>query len=214
MDSYFESISYLQDILRDSMIGMWRIEMDDGKPPRLFTDETFQKMMGMDDGLSPQESYRFWYERIPGQEREKVRAAIEEMIRSHHAEALYTWEHPEKGIIYIRCMGTQDTAYQNGLRFCGSHQDVSRLARVRLEVEQRLEEKEQEYANLTRSNEADREILNAIPGGVAVMRCTAEGMWVPEFLSEGFAAMCSMPMEKAWELYRKDAMTGVHPDDK
>ena len=37
---------------------------------------------------------------------------------------------------------------------------------------------------------------------------------IPEFLSEGFAEMTKMSMEEAWDIYRKDALAGVHPDDR
>lgn len=214
MENQLGSISVLQETLRDSRIGLWCIEMDDGKAPRVYVDDTFREMMDMDAALSPEESYCFWYERIFDKDLEKVRDSIEEMTQGRHAEVLYAWMHPTRGTIYIRCGGTRDTAYKAGLRFRGSHQDVSELARVRMEMERRLEQREREYTKLTRASEASRAILNAIPGGVAAIRYTPDGRWVPEFLSEGFAAMCDMPMEQVWELYRKDAMTGVHPDDQ
>ena len=214
MEQRFETMSAIQGVLRDSMIGLWCIEMEDGKAPRVYVDDTFRGIMGMDGSLSPEEDYRFWYERIAEQDRKKVQAAMGEMMDCRHAEVLYAWTHPTKGTIYIRCGGTRDAEYASGLRFRGSHQDVSELARTRLDMERRLKQREQEYSKLNQTNEASRAILNAIPGGVAVIRCTPEGVWVPEFLSEGFAAMCDMPVEQVWELYRKDAMTGVHPDDQ
>lgn len=214
MDSRFETIAALRDVLMDSGIGVWCIELDEGKAPRAYMDATFRQVMGMDTPMTPEESYQSWYERIYEQDREKIGAAIEEMTSFRHAEVMYMWAHPTRGTIYIRCGGKRDGGYTDGLRFCGSHQDVSRLARTRLEMERRLKQREQEYTKLTRDNTASHEILNAIPGGVAVIRCTPEGTWVPEFLSAGFAAMCKMPLEQVWELYRRDAMTGVHPDDQ
>ena len=214
MGNPVDNLPAVQDILCDSGIGLWCIEMDDGKAPRVYVDDTFRETMGMDASLSPEESYRFWYERIPDGDRQRISAGIGEMMQDRHTEVLYTWTHPTKGIIYIRCGGKRDASYKAGLRFCGSHQDVSKLARARLEIERRLEQREQEYTKLTQASEADRTILNALPGGVAVISCTPEGVWVPEFLSDGFAAMCGMPIEEVWELYRKDAMTGVHPDDQ
>lgn len=59
-----------------------------------------------------------------------------------------------------------------------------------------------------------RKVVQHLPGGVAVVRFAADGTNVPEFLADGFAEMTNMTLEKAWELYQKDAMTGVHPDDK
>lgn len=62
--------------------------------------------------------------------------------------------------------------------------------------------------------EKQQSILDTIPGGVAVIRCNEEGIWVPAFLSEGFAAMTGMSLDGTWKLYSLDAMAGVHPDDQ
>lgn len=57
-------------------------------------------------------------------------------------------------------------------------------------------------------------VVKNLPGGVAVVRCEDNGHVEPEFMSDGFAAMTGMTLEEAWRVYRKDAMTGVHPDDR
>lgn len=57
-------------------------------------------------------------------------------------------------------------------------------------------------------------VVKNLPGGVAVVRCEAGGRMVPEYLSDGFMAMVDMTKEEAWELYREDAVSGVHPDDQ
>ncbi|WP_418703973.1 PAS domain-containing protein [Anaerotruncus massiliensis (ex Liu et al. 2021)] len=57
-------------------------------------------------------------------------------------------------------------------------------------------------------------VVKHLPGGVAVVRYKPDGSMIPEFLSDGFAAMTGMTQEAAWELYRRDAMAGVHPDDR
>ncbi|MDD6033215.1 MAG: PAS domain-containing protein [Oscillospiraceae bacterium] len=214
MENRFEEPDFRKAILQDSGIGLWCIEIDEGKPPRAFLDDTFRKVMGIKGVLSPEESYCFWYERVLEADREKIQTAIGEMTAGRHTEVLYAWNHPETGIVYIRCGGTRDPDYKDGLRFCGSHQDVSQLARSRLSIERQLAQREKEYKRLTQASERSREILNALPGGVAVIRRTPDGIWTPEFLSDGFAAMCEMPLEQIWEMYRRDAMSGVHPDDQ
>ena len=214
MEKRLEDLCTISEVLKDSRTGLWCIEMDEGKPPRIYVDDTFCEIMGMNAALSPEEHYIFWYERIREQEREKVTAAVEEMERGRHAEAQYGWSHPTKGIIYIRCGGKRDFSYSGGLRFHGSHQDVSELIQTQMETQQRLEQREKEYTKLAQTSKVDRTILHALPGGVAVVRCTEEGTWVPEFLSDRFAEMCGMSREQVWEVYRKDAMTGVHPDDQ
>ncbi len=57
-------------------------------------------------------------------------------------------------------------------------------------------------------------VLKNLPGGISVIRCEKGGNMIPEFLSDGFAAMTGMTLEEAWRLYREDAMAGVHPDDQ
>ncbi|MEQ2679925.1 PAS domain-containing protein [Enterocloster citroniae] len=57
-------------------------------------------------------------------------------------------------------------------------------------------------------------MLKNLPGGVAVVRYEEDGSMVPEYISEGLAATTGMSLEEAWALYRKDALTGVHPDDR
>lgn len=57
-------------------------------------------------------------------------------------------------------------------------------------------------------------VLKYLPGGTAVVCHKKNGEMFPEFLSDGFAEMVNMPMEQVWELYRKDALSGVHPDDR
>lgn len=36
---------------------------------------------------------------------------------------------------------------------------------------------------------------------------------LPEYISEGFAAMTGMSNDEAYALYKNDATAGVHPDD-
>lgn len=57
-------------------------------------------------------------------------------------------------------------------------------------------------------------VVKNLPGGVAVVRYEQNGRMRPEYLSDGFAVMTGMTLDEAWELYRDDAMAGVHPEDR
>lgn len=56
-------------------------------------------------------------------------------------------------------------------------------------------------------------LVKNLPGGVAVVRYEKDGSMVPEYMSEGFAAMTGMTLDEAWELYGDNATAGIHPDD-
>lgn len=57
-------------------------------------------------------------------------------------------------------------------------------------------------------------VLKHLPSGIAVVRYERDGQMHPEFLSDGFAEMVRMSKKDVWELYEKDALKGVHPDDR
>ena len=57
-------------------------------------------------------------------------------------------------------------------------------------------------------------LVQNLPGGIAVIRFDmAKKQMLPEYLSEGFAAMTGMSTDEAYALYKNDATAGVHPDD-
>lgn len=56
-------------------------------------------------------------------------------------------------------------------------------------------------------------LVKNLPGGAAVVRWERDGHMQLEFLSEGFMEMTEMTQEQAWDLYRQDVMSGVHPED-
>ena len=60
----FESASLIKEILSDSKISLWEIETEDGKEPKMYGNSAFYEIMGMNPALSPEENYRFWFERI------------------------------------------------------------------------------------------------------------------------------------------------------
>lgn len=57
-------------------------------------------------------------------------------------------------------------------------------------------------------------LVQNLPGGIAVIRFDmAKKQMLPEYISEGFAAMTGMSTDEAYALYKNDTTAGVHPDD-
>ncbi|MGM9530069.1 MAG: ATP-binding protein [Phascolarctobacterium sp.] len=214
MDQHFSKIGEVHTMLQEAKIGLWCVEYDKDKPPRLYADDTFLSMMGISKHLSPEESYRIWEDQIPSYEKERATAYMNAMINGEHSEIEYAWQHPEKGLMYIRCCGDLDKSYTQGARVHGCHQDITDVVQVQQTIETKLKETQQGYARLNKDDQRKQKILNTIPGGVAVIKQDASGVWSPEFMSEGFADMVGMSLMQLWLLYKEDAMTGVHPDDR
>lgn len=120
--------SKLKDlILQKSNIGIWIIEIDEGKKPRMRGDESMLALLGVTEELSEEEVYSAWYEHVHPDYYDTVNTGVEKMISGKHAEIQYPWYHPTKGMIYVRCGGVRDESYTEGIRLAGSHQDVSHI---------------------------------------------------------------------------------------
>lgn len=216
MIKQFESAELINDILSDSKVSLWEIEIDDEKEPKLYGNETYYKIMGMNPELSPEENYRFWFGRIGEKEKPNVLACVDEMMKYRHSEVEYSWSHPEKGVIYIRCGGKRDASYSNanGARLWGSHQDISEIVITRKEIESRLHRSETEVLRLNKANEEKKKILNNICEGVVVLRKKPDGNARIEFISEGFASLMKMSPERIIREYGANVRGVVHPDDR
>lgn len=55
-------------------------------------------------------------------------------------------------------------------------------------------------------------IINAIPGGIASYR-VEDNRFIPMFFSNGLAAMLHMSMDEVEQIYGRDALGGIHPED-
>ena len=95
----------LSEILTNAKIGLWAIEMDEGKEPRMYFDDVAREITGFYEDMTPEECYERWYKRIVDSAIDSVQASVKEMIEQGKSENTYAWIHPKKGRIYTRCGG-------------------------------------------------------------------------------------------------------------
>lgn len=127
-------VSLSPEILGNANIGLWDIEIDDGKPPRMHADETMKRLLGIKEKLTPEETYQAWYKNVHPAQYQAVNEAVERMTNGLQAEVQYPWIHPEKGLTYVRCGGSRNFSYTNGIRLEGSHQDVSGIIHIQMQM--------------------------------------------------------------------------------
>lgn len=133
------------EILANANIGLWAIELDKDEKPRMYADDTMLRLLGISEGLTPEEVYNAWYENIHIDAYDDVQAAVDKMVNGEHAEVQYPWHHPTKGEIYVRCGGLINKKYTKGIRLEGCHQDVTQLYHIQKEyarIEKELEEEQ------------------------------------------------------------------------
>ncbi|MFG6331793.1 MAG: response regulator [Lachnospiraceae bacterium] len=139
--SYLEGRQSLEDILEGARTGIWTIEMEEGRQPRLYADRTMRLLLGVPGGIGPEECYRHWFERIEPDYVDMVQEAVQEILQAGRAEVIYPWNHPELGKIYVRCGGVPDRTYKKpGACLSGYHQDITETMVTRKKQEQSIME--------------------------------------------------------------------------
>lgn len=97
MIGMIQDISTMHDVLHESKTGLWIIEIEDGRQPRMFADQTMMELLGLKAVVTPEKCYEHWYERIAGEYYPVVNACVEEMVKTGRAEVQYPWYHPDLG---------------------------------------------------------------------------------------------------------------------
>ena len=132
----------MSEIIAAAEMGIWHIELVEGKAPRLIANKVMLDLLGLADtgaSLSPEEIYEFWFSRIKPEAEESVLASVEKMCSGVRDENTYLWIHPVLGERYVRCGGT---AYEipGGHVLRGYHYDVDDIVREQQKQERRLQE--------------------------------------------------------------------------
>ena len=211
MNDQFMNISVIKNILRDSRIGLWSIELDTGKEPRMYADEVYCEMMGMDTAMSPEEAYHFWYDRINEEHKEMVTSSVDKLLQGNHAEVQYLWNHPAKGDIYIRCGGRRDYKYKDGIRLHGTHQDISGIIQVQMDMENQLQKREMEMLGMIQALSENLNNVYAVDINtekITVYRNTIDG-FLPKRLLQCIAG--GGTYSEAMNIYIEEC---VHEDDR
>lgn len=107
-----------QEIIDRLGLGLWTIYQDPHSARRsMLGDDTMNTAMGVDHTMDETEYYQFWYSRINPGYYEYVDRAMQSMIDSGKVVQMeYTWKHPLRGDVMVRCTGVR-TADEGG-RIC------------------------------------------------------------------------------------------------
>lgn len=122
-----------EDILNATSLGLWVIRLKpDGERAELFADSIMQRVIAAPKGYTPEQVYQHWYGRINDGYYNYVNAAVERMIESNRKVQLeYTWNHPEKGEVVVRCTGIRVEDSDGMICLEGYHRIVSDVEKPR-----------------------------------------------------------------------------------
>ena len=124
----------IKEILRASRMGMWRVEMEEGKPPRFYADEVMDELLGIDRDITPEERFVFHRLRIHTEDMQLFQEYSDKLTEAR-TEIVYRYIHPVSGERFVRCGGARDTSVTEYVAVTGIHQDISETVRIEKEKE-------------------------------------------------------------------------------
>ena len=148
--------------------GFWKVEFEEGKKTKLYTDEITNELFGITEDMSPEKCMEYVEKHIYPQEKECFRDYIEE-LKSHESEAVYRYMHPVKGVIYIRCTGRRVPSPDNMIWLVGYHQEAEDIVHFEKEklLENRLLRQNQQLKDENKNQSFYyKELLDTISVGV------------------------------------------------
>lgn len=124
----------IKEILRASRMGMWRVEIEEGKPPRFYADEVMDELLGIDREITPEERFVFHRSRIHPKDMRLFQEYSDKLTEAR-TEIVYRYIHPVSGAMFVRCGGERDTSVTEYVAVTGIHQDISETVRIEKEKE-------------------------------------------------------------------------------
>ena len=121
-------------LLSSAGVGLWTIELDDGKSPRMYADKAYLQMLGISEDISPEDLYNAWCNNIDLSYYEAFAESIEQMTRGEMSELEYAWNHQYRGIIFLRSHGGRNHEYTSGVRLEGCCFDVTEQMEFKLHL--------------------------------------------------------------------------------
>lgn len=124
----------IKEILRASRMGMWRVEIEEGKPPRFYADEVMDELLGIDREITPEERFVFHRSRIYPEDM-RLFQEYSDKLTAARTEIVYRYIHLVSGAMFVRCGGERDTSVTEYVAVTGIHQDISETVRIEKEKE-------------------------------------------------------------------------------
>ena len=153
-----QALAETGEIVADAGFGIWRITLEEGRAPRMEANAKMQELLGVSgQGLSEEETYDAWYSRVVEEDLPSVHRSVSEMLEGRLSENTYRWNHPERGVIYVRCGGVANIREKTRQMLRGYHADVTDIVREDHEQKEALA---QALTAAEHANHAKTEFLN------------------------------------------------------
>lgn len=115
------------DIPSSVGLGLWTICLDPAEPDKaeMIGDDTMRQLLGITGSMDARGCYQFWYTRINPGYFHYVNQAVRSMIETgRRVQMEYSWKHPERGDVMVRCTGVRAGSCDGVVCLKGYHRIV------------------------------------------------------------------------------------------
>ncbi len=116
-----------REILSQIDLGLWLVKFNlKTGQGELYADEVMKKLLDIDDECTPMEYYDRWFENLTDSSKDVIRDLIKYMmVNNKVAQADFTWKHPERGVLDVRCTCRILERTDEYLEFEGFYRNIS-----------------------------------------------------------------------------------------
>ena len=100
-----ESSDLTHAILSSAGVGLWVIEVDEGRPPRMYADKALLQILGFPEETLPEDLYNLWCNNVDLSYYEAYAEFVEQMNRGEMSELEYAWNHQSRGVVFLQAGG-------------------------------------------------------------------------------------------------------------
>ena len=100
--------------LKNVRIGLWRIEVEEGKLPRFYADEVMDELLGITEEITPEERFAF-HRRCVHPDDMEMFLEYSDKLTETQTEIVYRYIHPISGEMFVRCAGIRDNSVTSGI---------------------------------------------------------------------------------------------------
>ncbi|WP_242846334.1 hybrid sensor histidine kinase/response regulator [Anaeromassilibacillus senegalensis] len=196
-DATFEET--LQEILSGLPCGLCIYQADEDRITPILHNQAFYEIMGYSEANIRSVEQETSYLNVHPEDLESLRQKIDQLIRHGGPlrETYRLWNDTRGEYRWIQLSASTHTHKDGQKRFYGIYSDVSE--------QKRLEQK------LTDANKQMYDIINAIPGGIAIYKVS--DIFETVYFSDGIPELSGYTVQEYRKLVKDDAAILIYPDD-
>lgn len=121
MPDHFKDTQKIQELLHEAQMGLWVLELNEGKEPRMYASSYNAGTAGFQYGTGSRGVTASGMTVLTPTITILCSLPWNESLPMAAPRVQYTWHHPKWGEIFIRCGGKRDFSYTEGVCLRGYH---------------------------------------------------------------------------------------------